>query len=284
LADSAPDFVAVGHLTLDLTERGTRPGGAALYAALTAHRLGLSVGLLTSFGPDFPPEVLPGEIQLVNLSSTRTTTFRHQAGDAGRCLTLLDRAADLEVGHLPEEWKSAGLALLCPVINEVDPYLAAEFAEGAVGAGCQGWMRERGKDGVVSPAMWEDAPLVLPHVQAVFLGWEDAGPFEDEIFQWFQQLPLGVITLGPRGALLFVNGERYEVGAEPADEVDAIGAGDVFAAAFLVRYQQEGDPWDAAGFAACAAALRVEHDGLAAIPSRAQVEERLAVYRRRLGG
>ena len=54
----------VGHLTLDVTASGTRPGGAAYYAALTAHRLGLRVGLLTSFGEDNPADALPGGIVL----------------------------------------------------------------------------------------------------------------------------------------------------------------------------------------------------------------------------
>jgi hypothetical protein len=39
---SPVDFVAVGHVTLDQTARGTRPGGAAYYTAMTAHRLGLA--------------------------------------------------------------------------------------------------------------------------------------------------------------------------------------------------------------------------------------------------
>ena len=33
---SAPDFVAVGHVTLDTIGEATRPGGSALYAAVTA--------------------------------------------------------------------------------------------------------------------------------------------------------------------------------------------------------------------------------------------------------
>src|SRR5205814_10173578 len=51
---AAVDFVAVGHVTVDQIGGGTQPGGAAYYAALTAWRLGLEAGVLTSFGPDFP--------------------------------------------------------------------------------------------------------------------------------------------------------------------------------------------------------------------------------------
>ncbi len=279
---AAPEFVAVGHVTLDHIGGAVRPGGTALYAALTAHRLGCSVGLVTSFGPDFPRDLFPPDFQVVHVPASQTTVFRHETAGEGRALTLLARATDLEVGHLPLEWKTADLALLCPDANEVEPYLAAEFSEGAVGAAVQGWMRARGAGGAISPALWEDAPLVLPHVQAVFLSQEDMGPFEEEVMEWFQQIPFGVITLGRRGAVLFVSGERHVIEADPADEVDPTGAGDVFAAAFMIQYQREGNPWEAAAFAACAAALHVEGAGIAAIPSQPAVKERLSAYRRRL--
>jgi len=278
-----PQFIAVGHVTLDHIGGDVRPGGTALYAALTAHRLGCSVGVVTSFGPDFPRNLLPPEIQVVHIAAPKTSTFRHESGRDGRRLTLLARASDLEVGHLPSEWKTADLALLCPDANEVDPYLAGELSEGAVGAAVQGWMRARGAGGVLSPVLWEDAPLVLPHVQAIFLSAEDVGPFQDEVVEWFQRIPLGVVTLGSQGALLFVSGERHFIEAEPAHEVDATGAGDVFAAAFMIEYHREANPWEAAAFAACAAALHVEDVGIAGIPFRAAVEARLRAYRGRLG-
>jgi sugar/nucleoside kinase (ribokinase family) len=279
-----PELVAVGHVTLDRTRGPVRAGGAALYAALTAHRLGCSTGLLTSFGPEFPQEVLPAELQVVHIPANRTTTFRHEIGHEGRRLTLLGRASDLEVEHLPAPWKGASLALLCPVTNEVDPYLAAQFTGGAVGVAVQGWMRERGAGGALTPARWVDAALVMPHVQAIFLSREDMGESEREVLEWFQKIPLGIVTLGQAGALLFVNGERYEIQADRAKERDATGAGDVFAAAFLIHYQREGNPWEAAAFAACAAACSVEAEGIAGIPDRAALEARLASYRRRLAG
>ena len=57
MAGLTPQFVAIGHVTLDRFGEATRPGGAALYAAITAHRLGLSAAVLTSHGDDFPLEV-----------------------------------------------------------------------------------------------------------------------------------------------------------------------------------------------------------------------------------
>ena len=74
-------------------------------------------------------------------------------------------------------------------------------------------------------------------------------------------MPLGALTFAERGAILFVNGERYNIPAAPATEVEPTGAGDVFAAAFLVRYNLTGDPFEAASYAAAAGALTVEAAG-----------------------
>jgi sugar/nucleoside kinase (ribokinase family) len=60
--------------------------------------------------------------------------------------------------------------------------------------------------------------------------------------------------------------------------VDPTGAGDVFAAAFLVRYRETGDPFASALFASCAASLSVEAPGLEGVPTRARVEERFRQF------
>lgn len=283
------DFVAIGHVTLDETPQGLRPGGAAYYAAITAHRAGLRVGLLTSFGPDLPGDALPPDVTVVNVPSERTTTFRIGRSPVGpghgaRALTLLERATDLEAATLPAAWREATLGALCPVAAEVDPAFAAAFPETSLVAVPQGWMRQRGAGGVVAPRRWEDADLVLPHVQAVVVSQEDIEPFEKDALEWFQRVPLGAVTRGPDGAILFVNGERYRVEADAAIERDDTGAGDVFAAALLIAYHRDGNPWDAAAAAACCAAASVEATGAAGIPDQAGLEARLAAYRRRLAG
>jgi sugar/nucleoside kinase (ribokinase family) len=283
------DFVAVGHLTIDQTPRGPRPGGAAYYAAITAHRQGLRVGLLTSFGPDFPRDALPADIHVVNVPSGHTTVFtigpgRIAEGRRVRQLSVLSRAADLEAASLPEAWREASLGALCPVVAEVDPALASAFSDSSLAALPQGWMRQRGPGGLVSPQPWEDADLVLPHVQSVVVSIEDIEPFQKEALEWFQRVPLGAVTRGAEGAVLFVNGERYGVEADRAVEVDETGAGDVFATALLIAYNRDGNAWDAAAAAACCAAASVEAEGVAGIPERAALGARIAAYRRRLGG
>jgi sugar/nucleoside kinase (ribokinase family) len=255
---------------------------------MTAHRLGLSVGLLTSFGPDFPADALPAGIEVVNVAAKQTTTFRIGQSRPGqdprrRELAVLARAGDLEADALPEAWRDATLGALAPVTGEVDPAFAAAFPETSLVALPQGWMRQRGKGGILTPQPWEDADLVLPRVQALVVSHEDVEPFEKDAFEWFQQVPVGAVTRGPDGAILFVNGERYGVEADRAVAVDETGAGDVFAASLLIAYNRDGNAWDAAAIAACCAAASVEAEGVAGVPDRAGLEARLAAYRRRLG-
>jgi sugar/nucleoside kinase (ribokinase family) len=281
---AAPDFIAIGHVTLDRFGSSVRPGGAALYAAVTADRLGASAGILTSHGPDFPLELIPTRIEVVNVPSRRTTCFIQASDSTGeRTMTCPDLAEPLTPGDVPEDWLAAPLVLLAPVMNELDPRLATAFPEATLAAAAQGWLRGRAADGRVVPARWESARFVLSRVQALFLSGEDTRAVASEVLEWFQQVPVGVITAGRLGALLFVNGERYEVRPFPAREVDPTGAGDVFAAAFLLACERNENPWDAAAAAACAAALSVEGEGFSAIPDAARLASAVEAYRQALG-
>jgi sugar/nucleoside kinase (ribokinase family) len=278
---SAPDFVAIGHVTLDRFGETTRPGGSALYAAVTAHRLGLSVGLLTSHGDDFPLDVIPSKIEVVSVLADETTVFEHRHEPRGRVSHVRGVASPLTAADVPEDWREAALTLLAPVVDEVDPMIATLFTDGAVGAAAQGWVRQVKPDGLVIPRPWQSPERLLQSVQALFLSREDILGQEAQVIEWFQRMPVGVLTADRAGALLFVNGERYEVQPRAArEEVDPTGAGDVFAATFLIQYQRDGDPWQAAAAAACAGSIAVEGEGWSAVPDRAMLDTALAEYQR----
>jgi 1D-myo-inositol 3-kinase len=275
---SSPDFVAIGHVTLDRFGESTRPGGSALYAAVTAYRLGLSVGLLTSHGDDFPLEVIPPKIEVISIPADETTVFEHRHEPGGRVSHVRSVASPLTTADVPEDWRDAALTLLAPVVDEVDPMIATLFTDGAVGAAAQGWVRQVTPDGLVIPRPWQSPESLLQSVQALFLSREDILGQEAEVIEWFQRMPVGVLTADRVGALLFVNGERYEVQPRPAREVDPTGAGDVFAATFLIQYQRDGDAWQAAAAAACAGSLAVEGEGWSAVADRAALDAALLEY------
>lgn len=277
---SAPDFVAVGHVTLDRFGDVMRPGGAVLYSAITAHRLGLSAGILTSHADDFPLELIPPKIEVVSRPGDATTRFEYDAKGERRTMRVPSVAEALGPDDVPADWREAPLVLLAPVANEVDPDIFTAFSNPTLAAAAQGWLRGLRPDGTVGPTPWVPPPALLASLQALVMSAEDVAGEEEAALEWFERVPLGVLTAGRAGALLFVNGERYEIPPRPAREVDATGAGDVFAAAFLIHYQACGDPWEAGAAAACAASLSVEGEATEAVPDRAALEAALRDYLR----
>ena len=276
-----PEFVAIGHVTLDRFGDEVRPGGAALYSAIAADRLGLSAGILTSHADDFPLDLLPPRIEIVSVPAPTTTVFEHTMADDGeRAMRVTSLARPLTEADVPDDWRDAELVLLAPVLNEVDARVAAVFADASVAAGAQGWLRGLGSDGAVRTVRWDAAPQVLRSLQAVFVSTVDVRGQEAAMTEWVQRVPIAVVTAGRRGALLYVNGDRYEIRPRRAVEVDATGAGDVFAATFLAYYRRDGDPWQAAEAATCAASLSIEGAGWSGVPDASRLAAALNEYQR----
>jgi len=276
----APEFIAIGHVTLDRFGDEVRPGGSALYAAITADRLGLRAGILTSHADDFPLDLVPPRIEVVSVPAPATTVFEHERVGDDRAQRVTSVAGALSEADVPDDWRDADLVLLAPVVNEVDPRLAGVFGDAAMAAGAQGWLRGVGSDGVVGSVRWDAAKQTLRTLQALFLSTADVLGQESAMTEWVQRVPVAVVTAGRRGALLYVNGDRYEVRPRRAIEADPTGAGDVFAATFLARYRRNADPWEAAEAATCAASLSVQGLGWSAIPDAAELEAALRAYRR----
>ncbi len=294
MATSAPDFLVIGHVVQDLlasprTGEGSgvraswRLGGAAAYASLLAHNFGLRTAVLTSHAGDLPlAELLPDiDTRVVPAAATTQMLNVYAGPDSRRTQRVPQRAADLMLDDLPDEWRGARIVLLGPVAGEVDPALAGAFsAETLIGAGAQGWLREIGADDVVRPVphdRWDAAPL-LQHVSALFLSDEDLPP-EDApaaLAEWSALVDVLAFTRGYAGADVYHKGDWRRIEAFHAAPTELTGAGDIFAAAFLIRYADTSDPWEAARWGAAAASLVIEGPGVDAVPTLAAVEARLA--------
>ncbi|MCG2886620.1 MAG: carbohydrate kinase family protein [Vulcanisaeta sp.] len=80
-----------------------------------------------------------------------------------------------------------------------------------------------------------------------------------------------IITLGPRGALLFRDGEVKYSDAFKVSPVDTTGAGDTFAAAYIVATLLDLDPMDKLVFANAVASLKVARKGARSSPRMREV-------------
>ena len=276
-----PEFVAVGHVTFDVQRRAgceidrPEPGGTAAYAAGTAIAMGLAAGIVTSSSPGYPFDTLLPSTDVVNAPAAATTTFEYSLHDGVRTQWLRSRAAKLTRTDLPDSWSGAPIVLLGPVAYELPRHAADWFSDDSfVCAVPQGWQRSRDVSGkvIVSPAV----PSGLSRrIDAAVISETDV-PAE-HVDKWPQMFRIVAVTRGRRGARVYVNGQARDIPPVAASEVDATGAGDVWAAAFAINLSETRDVAFAANFASAAAALSIEHRGMLGIPTRDAVTARMGM-------
>jgi sugar/nucleoside kinase (ribokinase family) len=266
------DYLVIGHVAHDLAPEGPRLGGTAAYSALMARALGLRVGILTAAGPETSLQPLDG-ISVICMESPNSTTFENIYSHHHRTQYLRAQAVRLDLTLVPEAWRRAPIIHLGPIANEMDASLPAGFAPGLLGLTPQGWMRKWDAEARVSRADWVNADFAMAQAGAVVISREDVDDNEELIEHMAQQTRILVVTEGPSGAVLFWNGDRRRFHAAEVEEVDATGAGDIFAAAFFVRLYRTRDPWEATRFATLVASRSVTRVGLAGIPTRPEIEE-----------
>jgi sugar/nucleoside kinase (ribokinase family) len=268
------DYLLIGHITKDILPTGFSLGGTATYSALTAAALGLRVGIVTAVGPDLEIPEHPN-IQIWQIPSETTTTFKNIYTAAGRTQYMYHPAADLDLSSVPELWRNSPIVHLGPIMQEIDPRLSHAFPNSLVGLTLQGWMRSANSDGLVHYSEWPEARFVLEAAQAAVFSIEDVHGDESIIEELVSSIRVLVVTEGSAGARLYWNGDLRYFRPPQEVEVDPVGAGDVFAAAFFVRMHQTRDPWEAARFATQLAAASVTRKGILGIPTAEEVKTSL---------
>ncbi|MBW2307855.1 MAG: hypothetical protein JRG73_13095 [Deltaproteobacteria bacterium] len=277
MTQKLPEFLAVGHVTLDQLDTGITPGGSALYAAITASRLRMPAGILTSMGDDFPRMQVFSGFQYRYTKSPHTTSFINRY--AGRRSQQIRAVADHIGGDsIPAEWTHIPVVYFCPVAGEIGAELIHRLQPTLAGAGLQGWLRTWDEEGSVWPARWKNGPSLLRHFHMVIMSEEDVAGMEDIVDECRRVVPMVFLTRGARGSILFLKGQRYHIPAYSALDIDPTGAGDVFGAAFMVAYYRSRNWNKAAIIASCAASLAVEARGITGIPTAKAVSARLRQF------
>jgi sugar/nucleoside kinase (ribokinase family) len=276
-----PDYLAIGTITKDLVGDGYTIGGTVTYASVTASKLGKRAAVVTSAEPDLVlPDVL-ADVQVISLPSQATTTFRNVYINDTREQYISALCDPIGPDAIPAEWRQVPLVHLGPLVGEFDESLVDLFPKSRIMATAQGWFRAWDETGHVSLGEWTGADRLLPHLSALILGEEDICGDPWCIERYVSVTRTVVLTHGARGATVYHADQVRHIPTRPAKEVDLTGAGDVFAAAFLIGLDESArssgseDPWEAARFANVVASFSVEGQGTSAIPSREQVDRYL---------
>jgi 1D-myo-inositol 3-kinase len=248
-----------GHVTLDRYGDAVLPGGSAYYAGQAYRALGARVSVVSAAGPDFPPTALAG-VEAQVAPSPRTTSFENRyAPDGARSQSVGAVAAPLDPAALVASWRAVDVLHLAPVVGEVGlrAWCGAVRAR-IVGVGLQGFVRVVLPGGEVSQPRWEFEPADLAAVDAVCVGEDDLAGQGDLLQRLVAAVPLVAFTQGERGCEIFERGRSRRVGVFRTRQVEPTGAGDVFAAGFLLGLARGDAPLDAARLGAAAASVVVE--------------------------
>ena len=260
-----------------------RAGGTVTYASITAQRLGLQAGIVTSLAPEdewLLEEAQQAGVWVHAIPSEQTTTFQNVYDKEGRRSQLINgQSRTIEWSDVPVGWRGAEIVHLGPVAQELSADLPGRFPYGLLGITPQGSMRSWDEEGRVAHSAWPipGALQGLPPNAFLILSVEDLDYRQELIDSYVKLSPLVAVTQASGNALLFGGrgNKMLKVPAFPANIVDPTGAGDVFATALLIRYRETGDPEEAARFAHAAAAYAIEAEGTEGIPTRDEVLRRM---------
>ncbi len=276
-----PEYVAVGHLAVDITPDGPRLGGSVIYGALAVARMGIHAGVLTRANLDTLPsevtkelEAVSSEVELIIQGSDTTTTFENYVVAGRRQQTIHDWGGEIDWTGLPPLWRSATTIHLAPIAQEFDARHAGRLTPDYLGVTPQGWLR---RWPTTFPGhVHHETPRFSNEIMAKFdglvLSAEEYGSAR-ELFEYVGRRGLSVLTQGGQGATAVDRQRRLEVAAYPSKRVDTTGAGDVFAGVLFALRAKRTPVSTCLRMASAAAAISIGGAGISAIPTLAEVEQ-----------
>jgi ribokinase len=254
-ADTGPDGVR------------TLPGGSAANFAVHAARLGAGVRFVSRVGRDWEGEMLARSLQSEGVTASVHTV---QEAATGRVLVMVDAAghrsmwsypgasSTLSPDDLDPAWFSNldALHLTGYSLLRDSPRAAALHAlDLARSGGAPLCTLDPNPPHLISdygPMRYRDL-LAQLHFDVIFPNLEEGKLLSGketpgEIAASLLDIsPLVVLKLGERGCIVATRAGTLEVGAAQVDRVvDVTGAGDAFAAGFVVEYLKSKDPRQAA--------------------------------------
>lgn len=299
-----PGLLCMGEPMLEFNQQPSTPDGRVLYleghggdtsnAAIAAARSGASVGYVTAIGRDGPGDSFMAlwaregvDTATVIRREDAPTGIYFVTHDAGGHHFTFYRSASAAARYRPEEVpqdaiRAARILHLSGISQAISDsacdaaFRAIEVARGAgVKVSYDTNLRLRlwpaARAAAVIHAAIGMADIALPSLDdaTALTGLTDA----DAVADFYLRLcPLVLLKCGAAGCLVATRDRRIRIPAHRVQAVDATGAGDTFAGAFLARTLAGDAPEDAARYANAAAALSTTGYGaVAPIPDAAAV-------------
>jgi 1D-myo-inositol 3-kinase len=261
LPQNRPNVVVVGHITHDDYGDFILPGGSAYYTSRAYLEFGANVRLVTSVGKDFLfKEVFDG-LEVFNIESEKTTTFRnHYPLNGPRIQKCHSQAKPISPVLPPLD--DVDVLHLAPVISEINiKEWLTHLKAGLVVMGLQGFLRMVDKSGDVIPAKWHPEKSEAKMIDMLFLSEEDLLGHPQLLSELLNAFNLIALTKGKDGSIIYNNGKEIKIGIYDTFEVDPTGAGDIYSAVFTLARIMGTSIINSAQYAAASASIIVEGRG-----------------------
>lgn len=265
--------------TLSLNKKTVQaPGGTVWYAALFLAGIGRRVAVVGIGDDKLKRRLARRGVDVRHFSDAGPVTVFENTYSAGVRKQRAWAGGDIDRADVPQAAFDAPGLLVGPVLQEVDPAIMHTPRTGCLMLDAQGFLRQLSTVGDVILRMTPDAETALRHCDILKVDAREAavitstGDIETAGRHLFRMGPRTVIITQGRDGALFYDGTRFvQIRAPEVDVVDPTGAGDVFSAAFLVRYIASGNLAAAGRFAVTAAALSTRGFGASALPSETEI-------------
>jgi len=291
------DIVSVGHFSIDsifLPDRQTPfvvLGGSAAYVSLAARRLESRVAAISKVGGDFPEAyrwwldqegVNLSGLKKVETASTTRFELKYSTDLFERTLHLKSKAPSIDADDLPNPLKAFAIHV-APIAGEVTYEIVEKLKSHAdvLSLDPQGLVRRFDESGNISLGSLADSRILdLINVYKSSQSEIQAVTDQTDLVSAVESVhnhgvKIVIVTLGSKGALLSVEGTRYDVPAcAPAKLVDPTGAGDALISGFLSEYVNGENILRCACVGAATASFVVEGIGPTFFGDKTQVYQR----------
>lgn len=299
-----PDLIVIGHLlkeTIKFPNKVVGPllGGVAAYFAVIASALGARTGIVSKIGTDMSKDLLAPLFEVavdtrglsIEGAESRISELEYNV-DGRKFMSYLRKGRKITFENIPKDYLEANIVYIAPqewevsidVIESIYQFnknIAIELA-GYGGAHCSNHSLKTEKTFIKKLLSYcKIAKLSIEDAYYLF-GEDDAIRIAKMLVKWVSDIC--IVTRAERGAIVATADAIYEIPPLTQKAVDCTGAGDAFAAAFLVSYLKSPDVREAGLFASATASLLIEKRGgliIERIPDRSAIAKRMTEWNSR---
>lgn len=294
-----PDLIVLGHLMEEIIifpDRiiGPMIGGVSAYFSVVAGCLGSKVGIVSKIGKDMPENLLDPiyktgvDTQGIRIEGIKSRMAElYYAEDGSKRMKHPHKGNPIVFEDIPINYFQADMLYIAPQewefsLKEIEK-LSSFKGKMAVELGGYGGAHCTHHLSIDKNCSF--FKRLLPYFHIAKLSIEDCKYLFKEkneikiaknLIKW--GVEISIITLSSKGAIIATSSDVFKIPSFTQSQLDCTGAGDAFAAGFMVSYRKNKDVKKAGLFASATAAVMIEREGgmnLDRMPNLLEVEKRL---------